>query len=278
MKNPHTAAPTAVLSHPADPPPAPDAPASTSSPDPRTPSPQGALELSRCRAVTWQVEGTVVTGDQRGRLLGFPTANVTVPDQPWRDGVWAATVQIDPARSGPVHLAAVSIGRRPTYYGRDGVRLLEAHLLDFAGDLYGHTVLVRLHERLRPQRRYSGSKELVEQLHRDVAGTRAWASRQDAARTPDASPGAPEHGAAGGGRRRPVRKKRRLSPEDVQHLQERRHRKREQLIGATVLDLSRQGQPPTHDLVARRTGLPVDFLRSRYPTAEMLAETVGRAG
>ena len=278
MKNPHTAAPSAVPSHPADPPPATDARAGTSSPDPCTRSPQGVLELSRCRAVAWQVEGTVVTGDQRGRLLGFPTANVAVPDQPWRDGVWAATVQIDPARSGPVHLAAVSVGRRPTYYGRDGVRLLEAHLLDFAGDLYGRTVLVRLHERLRPQRRYSGSKELVEQLHRDVAGARAWASRQDAARTPDASPGAPEHGTAGGGRRRPVRKKRRLSPEDVQHLQERRHRKREQLIGATVLDLRRQGQPPTHDLVARRTGLPVDFLRSRYPTAEMLVETVARAG
>ncbi|MFF0903413.1 UNVERIFIED_CONTAM: riboflavin kinase [Kocuria sp. CPCC 205316] len=278
MKNPHTAAPSAVPSHPADPPPVPDARASTSSPDPCPHSPQGVLELSRCRAVVWQVEGTVVTGDRRGRLLGFPTANVAVPDQPWRDGVWAATVQIDPARSGPVHLAAVSVGRRPTYYGRDGVRLLEAHLLDFAGDLYGHTVLVRLHERLRPQRRYSASKELVEQLHRDVAGARAWASREDVARTPDASPGARGHGTAGGGRRRPVRKKRRLSPEDVQHLQERRHRKREQLIGATVLDLSRQGQPPTHDLVARRTGLPLAFLRSRYPTAEMLAETVARAG
>jgi hypothetical protein len=278
MNTPHTAAPSAVPALPADPPPTPDQGASTSSPDPGTHSPQGALELSRRRAVAWQVEGTVVTGDQRGRLLGFPTANVAVPDQPWRDGVWAATVQIDPSRSGPVHLAAVSVGRRPTYYGRDGVRLLEAHLLDFAGDLYGHTVLVRLHERLRPQRRYSGSKELVEQLHRDVEGTRAWAFRRDAAPTPAASPGTPEHGAAGGGRRRPVRKKRRLSPEDVQHLQEQRHRKREQLIGATVLDLSSQGQPPTHDLVARRTGLPVDFLRSRYPTAEMLAATVGRAG
>ena len=84
--------------------------------------------------------------------------------------------------------------------------------------------------------------------------------------------------AAGGGRRHPVRRKRQLSPEEVQHLQERRHRKREKLIGDTVLDLGRQGHPPTHDLVAQRTGLPVDFLRSRYPTAEMLAATVGRAG
>lgn len=75
-----------------------------------------------------------------------------------------------------------------------------------------------------------------------------------------------------------MRRKRRLSPEEVQHLLERHHRKREELIGATVLDLSRQGRRPTHDLVARRTGLPVDFLRSRYPTAELLAATVARAG
>ncbi len=274
MSNLRTVAPNPAPPRPAGPPPTPDARPNTSSPDPAALSASGALELSRSRAVAWEVEGTVVAGDQRGRLLGFPTANVAVPDQPWRDGVWAATVQIDPARSGPVHLAAVSVGRRPTYYGRDGERLLEAHLLDFTGDLYGRTVLVRLHERLRPQRRCSGSTELVEQLHRDVAGTRAWASPQGG---PQASGAPPERGAAGG-RRHPVRRKRRLSPEEVQHLQERRHRKREKLIGDTVLDLSRQGHPPTHDLVARRTGLPVDFLRSRYPTAEMLAATVGRAG
>lgn len=266
-----TAAPTAVPPRP----PAPDARPSTSSSEPSAPD---ALALSRSRTAAWEVEGTVAAGDRRGRLLGFPTANVAVPDQPWRDGVWAATVQLDPDRSGPVHLAAVSVGRRPTYYGRDGERLLEAHLLDFTGDLYGRTVLVRLHERLRPQRRYAGSTELVEQLHRDVTGVRAWASRRDDGRSPGSSPGAPEQGAAGGGRRRPVRRKRRLSPEEVQHLLERRHRKREELIGATVLDLSRQGRRPTHDLVARRTGLPVDFLRSRYPTAEMLAATVARAG
>ncbi|WP_432547251.1 riboflavin kinase [Kineococcus sp. SYSU DK004] len=123
------------------------------------------------------VEGVVEHGDERGRLLGFPTANVAVPEHGLRDGVWAGTVQVDPATGGPVHVAAVSVGHRPTYYGRDGQRLLEAHLLDFDGDLYERTVLVRLHERLRPQRRYAGSSELVEQLRLDVAATRAWALR-----------------------------------------------------------------------------------------------------
>lgn len=121
------------------------------------------------------VEGTVEHGDERGRLLGFPTANVAVPEHGLRDGVWAGTVQVEPAAGGPLHVAAVSVGHRPTYYGRDGERLLEANLLDFEGDLYARTVLVRLHVRLRPQRKFAGSDELVEQVRRDVAATRAWA-------------------------------------------------------------------------------------------------------
>ncbi|PRY10797.1 riboflavin kinase [Kineococcus rhizosphaerae] len=128
------------------------------------------------RDVVLHVEGVVEHGDQRGRLLGFPTANIGVPEHGLRDGVWAGTVQLDPEHDGPVHVAAVSVGHRPTYYGKDGDRLLEAHLLDFAGDLYDRRVLVRLHVRLRPQRRFSGSGELVEQMQRDVADTRAWAA------------------------------------------------------------------------------------------------------
>jgi FAD synthase len=131
----------------------------------REPAPDAVLE----------VLGVVEHGDERGRLLGFPTANVAVPEHGLRDGVWAGTVQVGPAQGGPVHVAAVSIGHRPTYYGKDGERLLEAHLLDFEGDLYDRTVLVRLHVRLRPQRAYSGSAALVDQLRLDVAATREWA-------------------------------------------------------------------------------------------------------
>lgn len=128
------------------------------------------------RDVVLHVEGVVEHGDERGRLLGFPTANIGVPDHGLRDGVWAGTVQIE--HDGPVHVAAVSVGHRPTYYGKDGDRLLEANLLDFSGDLYDRTVVVRLHVRLRPQRKFSGSAELVGQMQRDVADTRAWAVRE----------------------------------------------------------------------------------------------------
>jgi len=144
----------------------------------RTAADAGApVAVPRPRDVVLHVSGTVEHGDERGRLLGFPTANVAVPEHGLRDGVWAGTVQVDPALDGPVHVAAVSIGHRPTYYGRDGERLLEANLLDFTGDLYDRTVLVRLHVRLRPQRRYAGSAALVDQLRRDIADTRAWAHR-----------------------------------------------------------------------------------------------------
>ena len=225
------------------------------------------------RAAASPVEGIVIPGDRRGRLLGFPTANVAVPAHQWRDGVWAGTVQLDPAAGGPVHVAAVSVGHRPTYYGKNGPRLLEAHLLDFSGDLYGRRVLVGLHVRLRPQRRYAGSTELVEQLHRDGAGTRAWAAGTGRPQPLTAS-GAASTRPTTGGRRYPVRRKRQRSPEDVKQEQERRSRERETLIGATVLELGRRGHPLTHDLVARRTGLPLGFLRSRYPTPETLMATV----
>jgi len=216
-----------------------------------------------------QVEGVVISGDQRGRLLGFPTANVAVPGHQWRDGVWAGTVQIDPAANGPVHLAAVSVGHRPTYYGKNGVRLLEAHLLGFSGDLYGRRVLVTLHVRLRPQRRYADSHELVDQLHRDVTDTRTWASRNGCTQPPTTSTAATTQPATSG-RRYPVRKKQQRNPEALEQKQEQRNRKRETLIGETVLELRRQGHPLTHDLVARHTGLPLGFLRSRYPTPETL--------
>nr|WP_246314696.1 riboflavin kinase [Kineococcus aurantiacus] len=121
------------------------------------------------------LRGVVEHGDARGRLLGFPTANVTITGTGPADGVWAGTVQVDPGQDGPVHVAAVSVGRRPTYYA-DGERLLEAFLLDVTLDLYDHEVLVTLHRHLRPQLAFAGSDELVEQMHRDVAATREWAA------------------------------------------------------------------------------------------------------
>src|SRR5690349_13767408 len=85
--------------------------------------------------------GVVEHGDARGREIGFPTANISLAHDGIPDGVWVGTVRIDPEAGGKTYLAAVSMGRRPTYY-RKGIRLLEAHLLDFNGDMYGRTVEV----------------------------------------------------------------------------------------------------------------------------------------
>lgn len=136
----------------------------------------GGCVVTNEEALTAIVEGTVEPGDRRGRELGFPTANVHSPHAVRLDGVYAAILQVDPAGGGPSYVSAVSVGHRPTFYGRDGMRLLEAHLLDFAGDLYGTYVRIDLHTRLRVQRKFVDLPSLVDQLRLDVEGTRAWAT------------------------------------------------------------------------------------------------------
>jgi riboflavin kinase/FMN adenylyltransferase len=112
-----------------------------------------------------EVEGIVVSGDARGGTLGFPTANLradrslVVP----RFGIYAGE-----ARG---HRAAVSIGVNPHYGGAE--RRIEAFLLDFEGDLYGQRVVVELWERLRDEAAFASEAELVAQIARDVAATRA---------------------------------------------------------------------------------------------------------
>jgi FAD synthase len=120
-----------------------------------------------------RVEGLVEHGDARGRTIGFPTANISVPKVDVQDGVWAGTVQVRTDWGVRTYAAAISIGRRPTYYNK-GLRLLEAHLLDYAGDLYGRRVLVTLQVRIRPQRRFRSTDELVSQIEKDVDFVRRW--------------------------------------------------------------------------------------------------------
>jgi riboflavin kinase/FMN adenylyltransferase len=118
-----------------------------------------------------QVRGTVTRGDQRGRDLGFPTANVAVPDMVAMpaDGVYAGWyLRPDRVRQP----AALSLGRRQTFYADEAVTLLEAYLLDFEGDLYGEPAQVEFVAHLRGQARFSSVEELIEQMDRDVAATR----------------------------------------------------------------------------------------------------------
>jgi riboflavin kinase/FMN adenylyltransferase len=117
-----------------------------------------------------EVRGTVEHGDQRGRELGFPTANVAVPERTClpADGVYAGTFSAE----GITGVAAISLGRRPTFYEEHGLLLLEAHLLDFDGDLYDRTASVRFHSLIRGQERFDSVEELVERMQIDVAETR----------------------------------------------------------------------------------------------------------
>lgn len=117
-----------------------------------------------------EMSGVVEQGDQRGRTLGFPTANVAMPVSfviP-AEAVYAGTLT---AQDGVTRPAAISLGRRPTFYP-DGLMLLEAHVVDFSGDLYGQTVHVRFVDKVRDQRRFDGPDELAAQLRRDVQTTR----------------------------------------------------------------------------------------------------------
>ena len=121
-----------------------------------------------------RLEGVVVRGDQRGRELGFPTANLlTVPYAAVpADGVYAANVvRSRGPGAGKAHPAAVSIGTNPTFNGRE--RAIEAYLLDFDGDLYGERLAVDFVARLREQRRYDGIEPLVAQITQDVVDARA---------------------------------------------------------------------------------------------------------
>lgn len=115
----------------------------------------------RCLGAPFMVEGTVEKGDQRGRELGFPTANI-VPDDHLvipGHGVYAAFANGVPA--------AVSVGVRPTFETGRGV-LIETYLIDHSEDLYGKILRVAFVERLRGEKRYPEVDELIAQMHLDV--------------------------------------------------------------------------------------------------------------
>lgn len=119
-----------------------------------------------------EVRGVVTRGDGRGRELGFPTANVAVPRDIClpADGIYAGWYG---AAGGARHRAAVSLGRRPTFYDHSDLSLLEAYLLDFDGDLYDQPAAVCFHTRIRDELRFDSVEALVSQMQLDVAATRS---------------------------------------------------------------------------------------------------------
>lgn len=115
----------------------------------------------------YEVRGVVQRGDERGRKIGFPTANIPVSKQmAWpSDGVYAGWYT---RPDGSRHPCAINIGRRPTFYEHAEQSLLEAHLLDFDGDLYGEEARVAFVEFLRSEHRFPGIDALAAQLKKDV--------------------------------------------------------------------------------------------------------------
>jgi len=124
-------------------------------------------QAARFLGAPFRLRGEVVRGDERGRTLGFPTANL-VPDDALvcpGHGVYACV-------ANERHTAAVSIGVRPTFTTGRG-ELVEAYILDFDGDLYGQQLRLEFLQRLRGERRFETPEALVEQMGRDVEQTRA---------------------------------------------------------------------------------------------------------
>jgi riboflavin kinase/FMN adenylyltransferase len=131
----------------------------------------GAARLLGRPPRPYEVRGTVVVGDRRGRDLGFPTANIMVPPETClpADGIYAGHfVGADGVERG----TAISLGRRPTFYDQAKESLLEAYVLDFDDDLYGQAVEVRFIEHLRGEEHFDSVEALVDQIQRDVIAIR----------------------------------------------------------------------------------------------------------
>lgn len=120
----------------------------------------------------WEIEGRVETGDQRGRTIGFPTANLHLGDymRP-AIGVYAVRAGIDQGSDTVWHDGVANLGRRPTFDKQDVI--LEAHLFDFDGDLYGRHLRVALSGYIRAERKFDGLPALKAQIAEDCDTARA---------------------------------------------------------------------------------------------------------
>jgi riboflavin kinase/FMN adenylyltransferase len=118
------------------------------------------------------VEGQVVTGDKRGSVLGFPTANLNIEQDVLvpANGVYAVKVSVN----GNMFLGVANIGTKPTFQGKR--RNIEVHLLDFYQDLYGSLIRVTFIRRLRQEKRFETPDDLVKQIERDIAQVKAGCS------------------------------------------------------------------------------------------------------
>lgn len=121
-----------------------------------------AVKLGR----PYSMQGPVIPGDGRGRTIGIPTANIDVPPQKVfpANGVYACWAISD----GQKYKAMVNVGVRPTFTGGEATPRVEAHLMDFAADLYGQTLKLEFVERLRGEQKFPSIEALVAQIRADI--------------------------------------------------------------------------------------------------------------
>lgn len=144
---------------------------------------QGSVSSSRIRSMIetgqvsqastalgsrYSITAEVVEGDERGRQIGYPTANLNPPARKVIPaiGIYAALVVV----GGRIHQSAVNVGVRPTFGG--GALLIEAYLLDFEGDLYGEEIKIEFVDYIRPELKFDDVDELVDTMARDVERAR----------------------------------------------------------------------------------------------------------
>jgi riboflavin kinase/FMN adenylyltransferase len=134
-------------------------------------------KAAQCLGHSYELSGTVVSGQHIGTELGFPTANLS-PEEPLKlipkAGAYAVEVLIP--TSSTLHPAMMNIGTRPTFDGQN--QTLEVHLLDYIGNLYGEQLTVRFRQWLRPEQRYDSREQLMSQLQHDAERTKELLSTQ----------------------------------------------------------------------------------------------------
>ena len=115
----------------------------------------------------YSLTGTVVKGQQLGRTLGFPTANLQLPDGKLipRQGVYVVRLIQDQQTDSPAIMGVMNIGNRPTIAGQD--QTIEVHLLDWSGDLYDQSITVELLDFLRSEKKFASLDDLKRQIDRD---------------------------------------------------------------------------------------------------------------
>ena len=126
---------------------------------------QGDMKkIERLMGSHFYLRGKVITSDKRGRILGFPTANLDIKPQQALpgNGIYATITQVN----GKRFPSATNIGIRPTF--GEGTKMVETHLLNYEGDLYGKEIKVEFVQKLRDEKRFASSEELQVQIEKDI--------------------------------------------------------------------------------------------------------------